>query len=50
MVFNDKASSNISGAVSFLLRGAKKRRSYALANVKMLQNDMGIANKLAAVK
>ena len=43
-------SSNVSDGVRFILRGAKKRRSMAYANVKMLQSEMGMTSRLVAVK
>jgi hypothetical protein len=45
--FNNK---NTSEAVLFLLRGAKKRRSLASANAKMVQRELGIMPNLVAVK
>ncbi len=46
----NKSTSNISEGVAFLLRGAKKRRSMAIASAKMINSDIGISAKLAAVK
>lgn len=46
----NKASSNISEGVAFLLRGAKKRRSMAIASAKMINSDIGISSKLVALK
>ncbi len=46
----DKAMSNISDGVAFLLRGAKKRRSMAIASAKMINSDIGISAKLVALK
>lgn len=43
-------SSNVYGGVEFILRGAKKRRSMALANAKTLNSEVGIQTKLVAVK
>jgi len=43
-------SSNVSEGVEFLLRGAKKRRSMALASAKMINSDMGVCARLVAVK
>jgi hypothetical protein len=43
-------SSNICGSVEFILRGAKKRRSMALASAKMINADAGIQTRLHAVK
>jgi hypothetical protein len=39
-----------SDAVSFLLRGAKKRRSMALAKAKMIQSELGVVPRLVAIK
>lgn len=41
---------NIDNSVEFILRGAKKRRSMALANARMLNAEQGIQQKLVAVK
>lgn len=43
-------SCNIYGGVEFILRGAKKRRSMALANARMLNAESGVQQKLVAVK
>ncbi|EKE03262.1 MAG: hypothetical protein ACD_20C00225G0006 [uncultured bacterium] len=43
-------SSNISESVLFLLRGAKKRRSMAMAKAKMIQGELGVIPRLVAVK
>ena len=43
-------TSNIYGGVEFILRGAKKRRSMALASAKVLNSEIGIQRKLVAVK
>ncbi len=45
-----KPTSNISDGVGFLLRGAKKRRSMAIASARMINSDIGISAKLVAVK
>lgn len=45
-----KSTSNISDSVAFLLRGAKKRRSMAIASAKMINSDIGISAKLVALK
>ncbi len=47
---SQKPSSNISDGVAFLLRGAKKRRSMAIASARMINSDLGIKNKLVALK
>lgn len=44
------AMSNINDGVAFILRGAKKRRSMAIASAKMINSDIGISAKLAALK
>lgn len=46
----NKPTSNISDGVAFLLRGAKKRRSMAVASAKMINSDIGISAKLVALK
>ena len=43
-------SENTSDAVLFLLRGAKKRRSMAVAKAKIIQNELGVLPKLVAIK
>ncbi|MFI3300697.1 MAG: hypothetical protein R3Y28_04670 [Candidatus Gastranaerophilales bacterium] len=43
-------SSNVCENVNYILRGAKKRRSMALASVQTINTDAGIKNKLQAVK
>ena len=45
-----KPSSNIDNSVEFILRGAKKRRSMAMASARMLTNEQGIQTMLVAVK
>ena len=45
-----KPTRNISDGVAFLLRGAKKRRSMAIASARMINSDIGISAKLVAVK
>lgn len=45
-----QSTSNINDGVAFLLRGAKKRRSMAIASAKMINSDMGISAKLVAIK
>lgn len=45
-----KSTSNISDGVAFLLRGAKKRRSMAIASAKMINSDIGLTSKLIAIK
>ncbi len=43
-------SCNVCDSVEFILRGAKKRRSMALASAKMINADAGIQARLHAVK
>lgn len=43
-------SCNTYEGVEFILRGAKKRRSMALASAKTLNSEVGIQTKLVAVK
>ena len=43
-------TTNVYGGVAFILRGAKKRRSMALANAKMINSEVGIQTKLVAIK
>lgn len=43
-------SCNVSDSVEFILRGARKRRSMAIANAKMINADAGIQARLQAVK
>ena len=44
------ANSNINESVEFILRGAKKRRSMAIASAKMINIDLGFSPKLVALK
>lgn len=46
----NKPTSNINDGVAFLLRGAKKRRSMAIASAKMINSDIGISSRLVALK
>lgn len=50
MMNQQQPSSNISDSVLFLLRGAKKRRSLAVAKAKMVQGELGVVPRLVAVK
>lgn len=50
MFKNEIPVSNISASVQFLLRGSKKRRAMAYTNIKMIQSEMGVMPKIAAVK
>ena len=43
-------TSNISEGVEFFLRGAKKRRSMAIASVRQVNTDIGVNLRLVAVK
>lgn len=43
-------NANVSESVLFLLRGAKKRRSMAIAKAKMIQGQLGVIPRLVAVK
>jgi len=43
-------NTNISESVLFLLKGAKKRRSMAVAKAKMIQGQLGVVPRLVAVK
>lgn len=40
----------VSEGVQLVLRGAKKRRSMAIANARMINSDMGISAKLIALQ
>ena len=46
----EKPSNNIEASVEFILRGAKKRRSMAMASARMLTSEQGIQTMLVAVK
>ncbi len=43
-------TSNISEGVEFFLRGAKKRRSMAIASVRQVNADIGVNLRLVQVK
>jgi hypothetical protein len=43
-------SKNMSQAVSFILRGAEKRRSAAIQKARALQFEMGVVPKLVCIK
>ena len=43
-------TTNIDNSVEVILRGAKKRRSMAMASARMLTNEQGIQTMLVAVK
>ena len=44
------AKGNTSESVEFILRGAKKRRSMAIAGAKMINAELGFNPKLIAIK
>jgi hypothetical protein len=41
---------NVYGGVEFILRGAKKRRSMAIAAAKQLNSESGVQTRLVAIK
>ena len=41
-------TSNISEGVEFFLKGAKKRRTMAIASVREINSDIGVSLKLVA--
>ena len=43
-------TSNVSEGVEFFLRGAKKRRSMAIASVRQVNSEIGVNLKLVSVK
>ena len=43
-------SSNISITAALIIKSAKKRRSIAIASAKAINNDIGLGNKLVAIK
>ena len=43
-------TSNISEGVEFFLRGAKKRRSMAIASVRQINTDIRVNLRLVSVK
>ncbi len=45
-----KAGDNISTCANMILKGAKKRRAYAISAVKSLNSDMGMAVNISVVK
>lgn len=47
---SEKSMSNINDGIAFILRGAKKRRSMAIASAKMINSDIGVSAKLVALK
>ena len=47
---SETAISNINDGVAFILRGARKRRSMAIASAKMINSDIGLSAKLVALK
>ena len=46
----EEPTNNIYNGVEFILRGAKKRRSMAMASARMMNSEQGIQQKLVAVK
>ena len=46
----EEPTNNIYNGVEFILRGAKKRRSMAMASARMMNAEQGIQQKLVAVK
>lgn len=47
---NRQPATNCSDAVFFLLKSAQKRRSFSVAKAKMIQNEVGVAPRLVALK
>lgn len=45
-----KPSSNIAKGVELILRGAKKRRSMAIASARMINADAGVSARLIALQ
>ena len=45
-----KPACNVCGSVEYILRGARKRRSMAVANARNINMESGIKPKLAVVK
>ena len=43
-------TSNISNAVSMILKSAKKRRALAISAAKSINSETGLGNKLIAIK
>ena len=43
-------TNNIDNGVEFILRGAKKRRSMAMASARMMNSETSVQQKLVAVK
>lgn len=43
-------SCNVCDSVEFILRGARKRRTLAVANARAINTESGIQAKLAVVK
>ena len=50
MIKNYSNNSTNSSAVSFIFRAAKKRRTMAISKAKEVQVELGIAQRLSAVK
>ncbi len=45
-----KPAHSVCGSVEYILRGARKRRSMAVANAGRINSESGIKPKLAVVK
>jgi len=45
-----KPACNVCGSVDYILRGARKRRSMAMANAGKINSESGIKPRLAVVK
>lgn len=45
-----KAIDNISNCTNMILKGAKKRRAYAISAVKTLNSDMGMGANISVIK
>lgn len=43
-------SSNVSNTAEMIMRSAKKRRAMAIAAAKSINSDIGLTNKLVAIK
>ena len=43
-------TTNISNAVSMILKSAKKRRAIAISAAKSINSETGLGNKLVAIK
>lgn len=45
-----KPSNNIAKGVELILRGAKKRRSMAIASARMINSEVGVSSRLIALQ